>query len=116
MEILYRLGEASAAGVREALPDPPSYSAVRAALSLLVEKGHARHRKDGRRYVYAPTVAAAKARQSAVRSLLTTFFEGSVEKAVTSLLTEVSPGELGDEEYRRLKRLIEEARQKGGGR
>lgn len=94
MEIPCRLGEASVADVQEALPDPPTYSAMRAALRLLVEKGHARHRKDGRRCPYAPTMGAVRVRRSAVRSLLATSCE---------------------EEYLGLRRLIDDARQEGGG-
>ncbi len=113
MEALFRLGRASAAEVREALEDPPSYSAVRATLRLLTERGHTRHEKHGRRYVYMPTVDPRRARRSAVRNLLSTFFAGSVERAVASLL-DVSARDLTAEEYARLKRLIEEARPKGG--
>jgi predicted transcriptional regulator len=113
MEIIYRLGTASAAEVRAALPDPPSYSAVRATLSLLVDKGHLRHRRDGRRYLYSPVVGPTRARQSALRSLLRTFFEDSVEQAVASLL-DLESLRLDDEDFDRLEVLIEEARRKGG--
>ena len=113
MEILWRLGRASAAQVRAALADPPSYSAVRAALRLLVEKGHARHEKDGRQYVYAPTADPGRVRRSVVTNLLRTFFAGSVERAVASML-DVSARDLTAEEFTRLKRLIEDARAKGG--
>jgi predicted transcriptional regulator len=114
MEALFRLGRASAAEVREALEDPPSYSAVRATLRLLAERGHVRHVKSGRRYVYAPTVDRGRAGRSALRSLLHTFFAGSVERAVASLL-DVSARDLTAEEHARLARLVDEARPKGGG-
>jgi BlaI family penicillinase repressor len=111
MEIVYRLGAASAAEVREAMDDPPSYSAVRAFLRLLEEKGQLRHREDGRRYVFVPIVPPSRARRSALRSLLATFFGGSAEAAVASLLEEedLSPDELG-----RLSTMIEKARKERG--
>jgi predicted transcriptional regulator len=113
MEIIYRLGTASAADVRAALPDPPSYSAVRATLRLLVEKGHLRHRRDGRRYLYSPVVGPTRARQSALRNVLRTFFSDSVEEAVASLL-DLESRRLDDADYDRLEALIDQARRKGG--
>src|SRR6476661_2161438 len=86
MDLLYQLGEATAAEVQERLPDPPSYSAVRAMLRILEEKGHVSHTEDGPRYVFAPVVARDTARKSAVSHLLRTFFDGSVEQAMTALL------------------------------
>ena len=77
MDVVYRLGRATAAEVQEGLPDPPSYSAVRALLRVLEEKGHLRHEQDGPRNVYVPTVPRDAARSSAVRALLETFFGGS---------------------------------------
>jgi predicted transcriptional regulator len=115
LEVLFRLGKATAAEVQHALLEPPSYSAVRAALALLVEKGHVRHEKDGRRYVYAPTADRGRARKSAARRMLDTFFAGSVEQAVASLL-DVKSRELGEDEYARLRRLIDDARAKGGSK
>ena len=109
MEIVYRRGQASAADITGELPDPPSYSAVRALLRVLEEKGHLRHRKEGKKYVFLPTVARNKARRSAMRQLLRNFFDGSVEQAVASLLS-VNEKSLSDEEFDRLSRLIEEAR------
>ena len=111
MDVIYRLGRATAAEVLERLPDPPSYSAVRAMLRVLEEKGHVRHEQDGQRYVYLPTVAREKARKSALAHLVKTFFDGSVERAVTALLD--SGGRLTDEEYDRLARLIKRARSEG---
>ncbi len=113
MEIVYRCGEASVADVRDALPDPPSYSAVRAIMRLLEVKGHLKHKKAGRKYLFYPTVAPAKARHRAMRNLLQTFFEGSVEQAVASLL-DLRGRKLTDAELDRLSGLIEQARQKGG--
>src|SRR6516225_9440604 len=77
VEVLYRLGNATVAEVLASLPDPPSYSAVRAMLGLLEEKGYVRHKREGMRYVYAPAIAPVKARQSALRQLVSTFFGGS---------------------------------------
>ncbi len=112
MDILYRRGRVTAAEVREALPDPPSYSAVRALLRLLEEKGHVRHEEAGLRYVFLPTLARDKAKRSALQHLLETFFEGSVEQAVATLL-DASVSKLSAQELERLSRLIAEAR-KGG--
>src|SRR5712692_7076258 len=112
MDILYRQGRVTAAQVREALPDPPSYSAVRALLRLLEEKGHVRHEEEGLRYVFLPTLGREKAKRSALQHLIETFFEGSAEQAVATLL-DVSVSKLSPEDLDRLSRLIREAR-KGG--
>lgn len=107
MDIIYRRGHATAAEVLDDLPDPPSYSAVRAALRLLEEKGSLKHEQDGPRYVYLPTVPRDKARTSALRHLVRTFFNGSAEQVVNTLVedAELSPAALA-----RLARLIEQAR------
>lgn len=107
MEILFRLGKATADEVLRELPDPPSYSAVRALLVTLEGKGLARHTKDSRRYVYQPAVAEKKAKRSALRQLMTTFFEGSPEKLVAALL-DPKDQELSIEEIERIRRLIVE--------
>src|ERR1051325_11295048 len=86
IDILYRKKAATALEVLEALPDPPSYSAVRAALRILEEKGHVRHEKQGAKYVFIPTLDRNKARRTAVRHLIQTFFDGSAEKAASTLL------------------------------
>src|SRR3954465_15215613 len=86
IDILYAKGRATAADVQTALPDPPSYSAVRAMLRILEEKGHVRHEQDGPRYVYVPTVAADRAKKTAIRHVLRTFFNGSAEQALSALL------------------------------
>lgn len=112
MDILYRQGQASAAEVQANLPDPPSYSAVRATLRILEEKGHVQHHQDGPRYVFRPAVARDKATRSAIRHLVRTFFNGSAEQAVTTLLDE-STSKLTHEELDRLAGLIDEARSKG---
>ena len=88
MDIVYELDQASVADVLERLPDPPSYSAVRAMLRLLEEKGHLTHEQQGARYVYRPTVSRERARRSALRHLVRTFFEGSTEGAVAALTDE----------------------------
>jgi BlaI family transcriptional regulator, penicillinase repressor len=105
VEVLYRLGKASVAEVRAHLPDPPSYSAVRGMLNLLEEKGHVRHRRNGIRYVYVPSIAANKAGQSALRHLVSTFFEGSPVAAAAALL-EMSDTRLSPEEKDHLSALI----------
>ena len=112
MEILYRIGRASAAEVLDAMHDPPSYSAVRATLRLLEEKGHVKHTQDGRRYLYRPTTDPSRARRSALRNMLQTFFDGSVEHAVASML-DMKARTLSTDELDRLSALIDEARKEG---
>lgn len=112
MDVLYRDGKGTAAEIRDKLPSPPSYSAVRATLRILEEKGHVRHAQDGPRYVFRPAVGRDKATRAAVRHLLKTFFDGSTELAVATLLDE-SAARLEDDDYERLKRLIDEAKKKG---
>jgi predicted transcriptional regulator len=112
MDVVYRLGRPTAAEVQGGLPDPPSYSAIRALLRILEEKGHLRHERDGPRYVFLPTVGRDKARRSALRRLVQTFFEGSTAQAVAALLGE--PGtNLSGEDLDRLSRLIDAARNEG---
>ena len=112
MEIVYRLGSATAAEVLENLQDPPSYSAVRAMMRILEEKGHLTHRLDGPRYVYSPVVPRTAARQSALRSLVKTFFDGSATQAVAALL-DMSESRLSGAEVDQLARLIEKAKREG---
>ena len=112
MDVLYRRGRATAAEVHQAIADPPSYSAVRAMLRVLEEKKHIRHEEKDLRYVFIPVVPREKARQSAVRHLLDTFFDGSPEQAMATLL-DVSAKDLSEEELERLAALIEKARQEG---
>ncbi len=110
MDILYRSGKASANEVRDAMPDAPSYSAVRAMLRVLEEKGHIKHQEEGMKYVFAPVVAAGKAKRSAVKHVLDTFFQGSAEQIVAALL-DVSSSRLTREELDRMAELIEKAKQ-----
>src|SRR5437763_11511899 len=112
MDILYQKGRATAAEIHKALPDPPTYSAVRAKLRVLEEKGHVRHREEALRYVYLPTVARDTARLSALRHLVSTFFEGSVEAAVAALL-DLSAARLSRKDLERISNLIEEAKKEG---
>lgn len=107
MDILYRLGEASAQEIQQALPDPPTYSAVRALLATMLEKNLIRHRKDSRRYVYRPAVPETKAKRSALRQLVGTFFDGSPEKLVASLL-DPADQQLSEAEIARIRKLIED--------
>lgn len=112
MDIVFRRGTATVSDVLAEMPDPPSYSAVRATMGVLVEKGRLRHRKEGRRFVYSATVARSKARRSALEHLLDTFFDGSVEGAVASLL-ELNSSQLTPEELDRLREMIDEAQKEG---
>lgn len=113
MDILYRDGKATAAEVRSGLPEPPSYSAVRAMLRILEDKGHIRHEEDGPRYVYTPIVTRDKAKRSALRHVLNTFFDGSASQVLAALF-EMSPKDLDDKELARLRRLIDAAKNKEG--
>jgi BlaI family transcriptional regulator, penicillinase repressor len=112
MDIVYGRAEATASEVQEALPDPPSYSAVRAMLRILEEKGHLQHRQDGPRYVFFPKVSREKARRSALKQVLKTFFDGSTEQAVAALL-DMSASDLSDQELERLGELIDQTRREG---
>jgi len=112
MDILYELKNATALQVLERLPSPPSYSAVRALLRVLEEKGHVGHRQDGPRYVFTPLLPKDKARRSALRHLLKTFFDNSTEDAMAALLN-ISEEGLSDAEYRRILELIQKARKEG---
>ena len=112
MNIIFRSGKATAGDVMDQLADPPSYSAVRATLRVLEQKGHLKHQHDGTRYVYMPTVNRDKARSSALDQLLTTFFDGSAASVVAALL-EKTAGGLSPEELDRLSLLIDEARKEG---
>ena len=112
IDILYAQGRATAAEVQTALPDPPSYSAVRAMLRILEEKGHVRHEQDGPRYIYWPIVPRDAARRTELQHVLRTFFGGSTESAVAALL-DLRQGELSADERRRLKQLIDDAAKEG---
>jgi predicted transcriptional regulator len=112
MDVIYRLGRATAQEVVDNLSDPPSYSAVRGLLRILEDKGHVKHRQDGPRYVYQPTIPREKARASALRQLVRTFFQDSPEAAVAALL-DLSAAGLKNEELDRLAALIARARKEG---
>jgi predicted transcriptional regulator len=112
MDVVYRLGKAAVNDVLERLPDPPSYSAVRALMRILEEKGHLQHEQDGPRYVYIPTVPRDAAQGDALSHLVRTFFGGSTEAAVAALLELPENGMSGDE-LDRLSRLIDDARKQG---
>ena len=112
MDVIYRLERATVTEVLERLPDPPSYSAVRAMLRILEEKGHVRHEQDGPRYIYLPTIGRDNAKRSALHHMLKTFFDGSAEQAISALLDE-SSAKLSDAELDRLARLIDQARNTG---
>ena len=112
MDILYQRGKSSAAEVREAMPSAPSYSAVRAMLRVLEEKGHIRHQAEGLRYVYLPTVTRDKAKRSAVKHLLDTFFDDSPEQIVAALL-DLSSTRLTREELDRMSDMIANAKREG---
>jgi predicted transcriptional regulator len=110
MDVIYARGQATAAEVTAALPDPPSYSAVRALLRILEQKGHLRHQEDGPRYVFVPTVSRDRARRSALRNLVRTFFDGSPAQAAAALIDQA---ELSDDDAERLAQLIEKAKKEG---
>jgi BlaI family transcriptional regulator, penicillinase repressor len=112
MDILHARREATAAEVLAALRDPPSYSAVRAFLRILEAKGHVKHRREGARYVYLPRVSREIASRSALRRVVSTFFQGSVSQAMAALL-ENADTELSDAELNQLKQLINKARKEG---
>ena len=109
MDILYQRGRATAAEIHERLPDPPSYSAVRAKLRVLEEKGHIRHETQAARYIYSPVVAHDRAKESALRHLLATFFDNSAEQAVTALL-KLTPGKFSRKNLDGLSAMIEQAK------
>jgi predicted transcriptional regulator len=111
MDVIYGKGEATAVDVQAALPDAPGYSAVRALLRILEDKGVLKHREEGPRYVYLPTQAPEQARRSALKRVVGTFFEGSLASAVASLV-DANDGKLDPEELRRLEAIIRKAKTK----
>ncbi len=112
MDALYRLGKATAADIRGQIPDPPSRTAIRTLLTILEKKGHVRHTSDGTRYIYQPAVARGEMGKRAVDSLLKTFFDNSVERAVSAMLTRKDV-DISQDELDRLSRLIEKAKREG---
>ena len=112
MDLLFRKGQATAAEVMDGIPDAPSYSAVRALLRILEQKGHVRHEEEGRAYVYMPLARRDTARQSALSHLLKTFFDNSAEQAVAALIA-IKGEKMSDAELDRMSRLIQQARTEG---
>jgi predicted transcriptional regulator len=112
MDIIYEMKEATVQQVLERLPSPPSYSAVRALLRVLENKGHLAHRKEGPRYIYAPLISKDTARRSALQHLMKTFFDNSTEDVVAALL-DIAEDNLSEKDLRRLVAMIEEARREG---
>jgi predicted transcriptional regulator len=111
MDIIYGRGEATAADVQAALPEAPGYSAVRALLRILEDKGVLKHREDGPRYIYLPTQAPEQARRSALKRVVRTFFEGSLASAVAALV-DANDGKLDPKELSRLEEIIKKAKTK----
>jgi predicted transcriptional regulator len=111
MDILYRAGRGTVADVRSGLPDPPSYSAVRAMLRILEEKGHVRHEHDAARYMFIPTIKRDAAKRSALRHAINTFFEGSASQVMAALV-EMSGRGLDQDELARLRQVIDEAKKR----
>jgi BlaI family penicillinase repressor len=112
MDILYQRGRATAGEIHVQMADPPSYSAVRAKLKVLEDKGHIRHEVQATRYIYTPVVARDRAKESALRHLLSTFFDNSAEQAMTALL-ELKPGGLSRDKLDKLSSLIDQAKKEG---
>ena len=112
MDVLYRDGEATVSDVMAQMPDPPSYSAVRATMNVLEEKGHVRHRQDGPRYVYLPAVPRERASRAALNHMIQTFFDGSAERAVVALL-QMTDSKLSPTDVERLAAEVRKARQEG---
>lgn len=112
VEVVYRLGRATVAEVLDSLPDPPSYSSVRAMLRILESKGHLKHQQEGPRYVYLPALRREKASRSALDHLVRTFFDGSTARAAAALL-EDADARLSDADIERLSKLIHKARRQG---
>jgi predicted transcriptional regulator len=112
MDALYRLGKASAAELRDAIPEPPTYTAVRTHLGILQDKGHVRFESDGTRYIYEPVVPREEMAQTAVDNVLDTFFGGSVERIVATLIDR-EESRIDDEQLARIAEMIERARKEG---
>ncbi len=112
LDVLFRFGEADVATVLEALPDPPSYSAVRATLTLMEKKGHVTHRAEGARYVYLPRGSRKQAQKAALRRVVDTFFGGDAEETFAALL-DLRGKDLDEDELARLERLVQRAADEG---
>ncbi len=114
MDIIYQRGQATAGEILAAMTDAPSYSTVRTLLRVLKEKGHVQQKADGQRYVYSPTVSRQKAKRWALERIVSTFFEGSAEAAMATLI-DIHSARLSTEEWERLQTMIHAARLKDGG-
>ncbi len=112
MDIIYEMNESTVAQVLERIPNPPSYSTVRALLRVLEGKGHLVHKQEGPRYIYSPTLAREEARRNALKHVMKTFFDGSTEDIVAALLN-ISEDTLSEIDYKRLSELIKKARKEG---
>jgi len=112
MDIIYEINEATVAQVLEKIPNPPSYSTVRALLRVLEEKGHLKHKQEGPRYIHSPTLPREEARQNALKHLMKTFFDDSTEDIVAALLN-ISEENLSEQDYKRLVEMIRKARKEG---
>jgi predicted transcriptional regulator len=112
MDIVYEMNEATVAQVLELIPDPPSYSSIRALLRVLEDKGHLKHTQQGPRYIYSPTLPRKEASQNALKHILKTFFDNSTEDIVAALLN-ISEEDLSEEEYKRLFKMIKKAQTEG---
>ena len=112
MEALYQLGKASAADIRGALPNPPSYTAVRTLLTILQERGHVRHHNDGPRYIYEPVIPREEMAKTAIKGVLLTFFDNSVERVVATLVDR-KESHISREQLDRLAQIIEQAKKEG---
>ena len=112
LDVIYKSGRATAADVQQGMPNAPSYSAVRTLLRILEDKGHVRHEEDGARYVYMPTIERDRAKRSALRHMLNTFFDGSATQAIAALLDEDAK-RLSREDWTRLEQMIDRARKEG---
>lgn len=112
MDIIYELNRATVAQVLDRIPNPPSYSAIRALLRVLEEKGHLAHKQEGPRYIYSPTLSREKARKNALKHLMRTFFDNSTEDIVAALL-DISEDNLSKQDYQRIQELIKKARKEG---
>ncbi|MCG8604110.1 BlaI/MecI/CopY family transcriptional regulator [bacterium] len=113
LDIIYRLGEGSVSDVLKQIPDPPAYNSVRVILTILENKGYLSHRQEGQKYIYSPTELLDNAKKSALKHLVSTFFEGSAPKAVSTLL-DMSAANLSEAELNELAQMIEQAKKERG--
>lgn len=112
MDIIYKDGQCSANDIHQKMPDAPSYSAVRAMLKILVDKKHLKHKLDGNKYIYTPTINVDKAKKTALTDVLKTFFEGSAQNAVATLL-DMSKDKMNNEDFEAMAKMIEKAKEEG---